>query len=144
VKETASVWVNRGQRLNFWAQGTFHRLKVARSVDCVDIGSVRKCAARVRDADPEHAILNDKQRGGRPRTDTDEAHRNRVDKMMKENRRFPEQAEADRTAISRERIIAIIADLRYRRLFARFVSRMLTEEQNQMLMNIRRLLMLWY
>jgi transposase len=77
-------------------------MKVVCGDDCVDISAptARRWAARVRDADLGHASLNDKQRSGRPRTATEEAHLNRLDEMIVGNRCISQQAIANRIAIS--------------------------------------------
>jgi transposase len=117
-------------------------MKVVYLDDSVDIRTVRRWVARVHDANLGHASLSDKQRSGRPQTATDEDRRNRVDEMIRENRRISQQATANRTAVSRERVQEIIADLGYRKLCARFVPQMLTEDLKQKRMDIRRHLLL--
>jgi hypothetical protein len=57
-------------------------MKVVYGGDSVDISTVRNWAQPVRDANPGHASLYDKQRRKRPRTATDEAHRNRVEEKI--------------------------------------------------------------
>jgi hypothetical protein len=109
----------------------YRRIKVVYGDDCVDISgsTVRHWAAPVRDANLGHARLNYTNRRGRSRTATDEAHRNRI--VVKENRRVFQQATVNITAVSRERVQAIIHYLGYRKLCARCVHRMFIEELKQ-------------
>jgi hypothetical protein len=64
--------------------------------------------------------------------------------MIKENRRVPRRATANRTAVSRERVQVVTADLGYRELRSRWVSRTLTEELKQKRMSICLQLLLRY
>lgn len=103
------------------------RMKVVFGGDWVDISTVRHWTARVRDPYMGHA----KQRSGRPWTATDEVHRNRVDEMLKDNHRVSQQAIVKRIIVLCARVERLNADLRYRKLCAQWIPRMLTEEPKQ-------------
>jgi hypothetical protein len=55
--------------------------------------------------------LNDKRRSGRPRTATDEAHRNSIFELIKENGRISQQVTANKISFLREcRRYSLISD----------------------------------
>ena len=66
------------------------RMKGVYGDDCVDFSTVtvKRWAVRPRTENPTGANLDvcDKQRRGRPRTATNEPHRNRVDELIREKR----------------------------------------------------------
>lgn len=93
-----------------------HRqIKVVYEDHSLDISTTGR-AERICDANLGHANMNQKPSSGRPRTASDEVHRNLVDEMIKENRRFSQRETVNKTAVSSERVQALIADLGYRRL----------------------------
>lgn len=117
------------------------RMKAVYGDECIDISNVRRWAARARKSGPNLNVC-DRARSGRPRTATDETHRNRVDQLIRENRRITQAQLSLRCGISRERVQALIAELRYRKVCARWVPRMLTPDMKQRRMDICQQLLL--
>jgi histone-lysine N-methyltransferase SETMAR len=78
----------------------------------------------------DKADLNDKPRGGRPVTATDKSRQDRVDELIRENRRIKQKEIAEALGISKERVGHIISILGYRKVCARWVPRMLTDDIN--------------
>ena len=117
------------------------RMKTVYGDECIDISNVRRWVARARKHDP-HLNVCDKARSGRPRTATDETHRNRVDQLNRENRRITQAQLALQCGISRERVQALIAELRYRKVCAWWVTQMLTPDMKQRRLDISQQLLL--
>lgn len=67
---------------------------------------------------PRELTSCEKQRSGRQRTATDEPHRSHVDKLFREKRRITQEEDTTKCGISRERVQAVITDLRYRKIGA--------------------------
>jgi hypothetical protein len=67
------------------------RMQVVYGDDCVDVSTVHRWANTCKDGEPGISDLCDKQRIGRTVTETDEFHKEQVDKMIKENRRITQK-----------------------------------------------------
>jgi hypothetical protein len=67
---------------------------------------------------------------GRPVTATDKSHQDRVDELIRENHRIEQKEIAEALGIYKERVGHIISILGYRKLCARWVHRMLTDDMN--------------
>jgi hypothetical protein len=66
-------------------------MKVVYGDNCVDVSTVRRWANINKAGEPGKSDLCDKQRIGRPVTETDELHKEQVDGMNKENRRITQR-----------------------------------------------------
>ncbi|KAL4092295.1 hypothetical protein QTP88_026820 [Uroleucon formosanum] len=97
----------------------------------LDVSSVRRLALRVKGSEVGKAIIADQDRSGRPVTVTDEAHKQKVDDLVKGNRRIKQSEIAIALGISKERVQHILCELEYRKICARWVPKMLTEEMKQ-------------
>jgi hypothetical protein len=65
--------------------------------------------------------LNDKPRSGRPVTATDKSHQDRVDELIRENRRIEQKETGEALGIYKERVGHIISILGYRKVSARLL-----------------------
>jgi histone-lysine N-methyltransferase SETMAR len=74
--------------------------------------------------------LNEKPRSGRPVTATDKSRQDRVDELIRENRRIKQKEIAEALGISKERVEHIISILGYGKVCARWVPRMLTDNMS--------------
>ncbi|CAI6357430.1 unnamed protein product [Macrosiphum euphorbiae] len=108
----------------------------------LDVSSVRRWALRVKGSEVGKAIIADQDRSGRPVTVTDEAHKQKVDDLVKGNRRIKQSEIAIALGISKERVQHILCELEYRKICARWVPKMLTEEMKQNRVEICRQLLL--
>ncbi|KAL4149271.1 hypothetical protein QTP88_003252 [Uroleucon formosanum] len=85
----------------------------------LDVSSVRSLALRVKGSEVGKAIIADQDRSGRPVTVTDEAHKQKVDDLVKGNRRIKQSEIAIALGISKERVQHILCELEYRKICAR-------------------------
>ncbi|KAL4121904.1 hypothetical protein QTP88_014324 [Uroleucon formosanum] len=108
----------------------------------LDVSSVRRWALRVKGSEVGKAIIADQDRSGRPVTVTGEAHKQKVDDLVKGNRRIKQSEIAIALGISKERVQHILCELEYRKICARWVPKMLTEEMKQNRVEICRQLLL--
>jgi len=74
------------------------------------------------------ADLSDKTRSGRPVTESDHLHQDRVKKLIHRNHRIEQKETAVALGISKERVGHIIGVLGFRKVCARWVLRMLSDE----------------
>ncbi|KAK4884069.1 hypothetical protein RN001_000340 [Aquatica leii] len=96
---------------------------------CVDVSTVRRWVRTVKDANPVKTDIHDRVRSGRPVSACGERQVALVDELVRENRRCNQTDIANRVGISQERVHHIICNvLKYRRVCARWVPRMLTDE----------------
>jgi len=77
-------------------------------------------------------------------TVTDEAHKQKVDDFVQANRRIKQSEIAVTLEISKERVQRILSEFEYRKICARWVPRMLTEETKQNRVDICRQLLSRY
>ncbi|XP_026819176.1 uncharacterized protein LOC113557832 [Rhopalosiphum maidis] len=87
------------------------------------------------------AIIADQDRSGRPVTVTDETHKQKVDDLVRGNRRIKQSEIAVALGISKERVQHILRELEYRKICARWV---LTEKMKQDRVDICHKLILRY
>ncbi|GFN82339.1 hypothetical protein PoB_000884500 [Plakobranchus ocellatus] len=79
--------------------------------------------------DPRKTILRDRKRSGRPLSASVTAHREKIDCMIRANRRVKQKKIANAVGISKERVHHIVTTvLGYRKVSARWVPRQLTVE----------------
>lgn len=96
---------------------------------CVDVSTVRRWVRTVKVANPAETDIHDRARSGRPVSACGERQVALVDELVRENRRCKQNDIANRVGISQERVHHIICNvLQYRRVCARWVPRMLTDE----------------
>lgn len=74
----------------------------------------------------------------------DDAHKQKVDDLVQGNRRIKQSEIAVALGISKERVQHILRELEYRKICARWVPRMLTEEMKKNRVDICRQLLLRY
>ncbi|KAJ4430776.1 hypothetical protein ANN_19367 [Periplaneta americana] len=118
------------------------RLKAVYRGQYVEISTVRRWSARARNEPGATLNLCDKGRSGRPCTATDYAHRNRDNEFNTANRRITQQHLSIQCSISRERVQVIIAELRFRKIWARWMPRMLLPHMKQKRLGICQQLLL--
>ncbi|GFO03209.1 histone-lysine N-methyltransferase SETMAR-like protein [Plakobranchus ocellatus] len=83
----------------------------------------------VKGEDPRETILRDRKRSGRPLSASVTAHREKVDCIIRANRRVKQKEIANAVGISKERVHHIVTIvLGYRKVSARWVPRQLTVE----------------
>ena len=105
------------------------RLKMVYREACVDYSTVCRWVSSLKRRDPTETILRDQKRSGRPLSASNAANQKAVDKMILGNRRIKQKNIAKELEISKERVQHIITDiLGYRKVSARWVPRMLTDE----------------
>ncbi|GFR91616.1 histone-lysine n-methyltransferase setmar-like protein [Elysia marginata] len=91
--------------------------------------TVGRWVSSLKGGDPTESILRDQKRSGRPLSASNAANQKAVDKMILGNRRIKQKDIAKELEISKERAQHIITDiLGYRKVSARWVPRMLTDE----------------
>ena len=95
---------------------------------CVDVGTVRRWVRRFKDGELGQADLSDKTRSGGTVTASDQLHQNRVEELIRGNRRMKQNEIAVALGISKERVGLIIGVLGFWKVCARRVLRMLSEE----------------
>ena len=105
------------------------RMKTVYGEMCISDCAVRKWVRIFKGEDPRETILRDRKRSGRPLSASDTAHREKVDCMIRANRRVKQKEIADEVGISKERVHHIATTvLGYRKVSARWVPRQLTVE----------------
>ncbi|GFN83132.1 histone-lysine N-methyltransferase SETMAR-like protein [Plakobranchus ocellatus] len=91
--------------------------------------AVRKWVRIFKGEDPRERILRDQKRSGRPLFASVTAHREKVDCMIRANRRVKQKEIANAVGISKERVHHIVTTvLGYRKVSAHWVPRQLTVE----------------
>lgn len=107
------------------------RLEAVYGDETMDVSNVRKWVLRAKSSERGQMNIHDAERPGRPVTVTDELHHNRVDEIVRNNRRVRQSEIALQLGISKERVQAIISNLNYRKICARWVPRLLTEQMKK-------------
>ena len=92
----------------------------------VDVSTVRRWVRWFKDGELGQADLNDKTRSARPVTAFDQLHQDRVEELIRRNRRIKQKEIAVALEISKERVGHIISVLEFRKVCARWVRRMLS------------------
>ena len=106
-----------------------HRRMQAVFVDqCADVSTVRRWVRRLKDGELGQADLSDKTQSGRPVTASDQLHQDRVEEMILRNRCIKQKEIAVALGISKERVGRIIGVLGFRKVCARWVPCMLSDE----------------
>ena len=80
------------------------RMKTVYGEMCISGCAVRKWVRIFKGEDPRETILRDRKRSGRPLSASDTAHREKVDCMIRANRRVKQKEIADEVGISKERV----------------------------------------
>jgi len=75
---------------------------------CVDVSTVRRWVRRFKDGELRQADLSNKTRSGRPVTASDQLHQDRVEELIRGNRRIKQKETAIAVGISKERVGHII------------------------------------
>ena len=105
------------------------RMKTVYGEMCMSDSAVRKWVRIFKGEDPRETIVRDRKRSGRPLSVSDTAHREKVNCMIRANRRVKQKEIADELGISKEREHHIVTTvLGYRKVSVRWVSRHLTAE----------------
>lgn len=100
--------------------------------ETIDISNVRRWAVAAKQASRGHLSVVDKPRSGRPKTATNDANIEKVDALIRTNRRITQDEIAACLDISHERVNHIIKnELKFRKICARWVPTMLTEEMKK-------------
>ncbi|GFN76073.1 histone-lysine N-methyltransferase SETMAR-like protein [Plakobranchus ocellatus] len=96
---------------------------------CISDCAVLKWVRIFKGEDPRETILHDRKRSGRPLSASDTADREKVNCLIRANRRVKQKEIGDEVGISKERVHHILATvLGYRKVSARWVPRQLTVE----------------
>ncbi|GFO05985.1 histone-lysine N-methyltransferase SETMAR-like protein [Plakobranchus ocellatus] len=112
------------------AENIHARMKTVYGKMCISDCAVRKWVRIFKGEHPRaETILRDRKRSGRPLSALVTAHREKVDCMIKANRRVKHKEIANAVGISKERVHHIVTTvLGYRKVSARWVPRQLTVE----------------
>ncbi|GFO24543.1 histone-lysine N-methyltransferase SETMAR-like protein [Plakobranchus ocellatus] len=103
------------------------RVKTVYGEMCILDCAVRKWVRILKGEDPRETILRDRKRSGRPLSASVMAHREKVDCMIRANRRVKQKEIANAVGISKERVRHIVTTvLGYLKVSARWVPRQLT------------------
>jgi len=92
------------------------------------VSTVRRWVRRFKDGELEQADLSDKTRIGRPVTASDQLHHDRAEEMIRGNRRIKQKEIDDELGISKRRVGHVIGVLGFRKVCARWVPCMMSEE----------------
>jgi len=87
------------------------RLQAVYGDQCVDVSTVRRWVRRFKDGKLGQADLSDKTRNGRPVTASDQLRQDRVEELIRGNRRIKQKETAIALGISKERVGHIIGVL---------------------------------
>ncbi|KAL4126372.1 hypothetical protein QTP88_010594 [Uroleucon formosanum] len=107
------------------------RLKAVYGNKTVDRSTVSRWVSKYKLTDPGKINILDKHGDGRPVTVMDEKHRIQVDELIKNDRQITQNRIADIVGMSQERVGFIIQQLGYRKICARWVPKMLTQENKK-------------
>lgn len=107
------------------------RLVNVYGTDTIDVSNVRRWVRKVSLSNRGEMSIRDEPRSGRPVTVTTVRNHDRVDAIIRENRRIKQWEIASMLGISKERVQEMIRDLKYRKICARWVPRQLTEEMKK-------------
>lgn len=98
----------------------------------IDISNVRRWVACAKKVNRGLLPILDKSRSGRPKTAVNDANIQRIDELIRTNRRITQDEISAYLNISHERVNHIInKELKYRKICARWVPRMLTDEMKK-------------
>jgi len=92
------------------------------------VSTVRRWVRWFKDGELGQADLSDKTRSGRPVTASDQLNQHRVEELIRGNRRNKQKEICIALGISRVRVGHIIGVLGFRKVCARWVPRMLSDE----------------
>jgi len=91
--------------------------------------STERCwVRRFKDGEVSQADLSDKTRSGRPVSPSDQLHQDRVEELIRGNRRIKQKEIAVALGISKERVGHTVPVLEFRKFGVRWVPRMLSDE----------------
>ncbi|GFN86863.1 histone-lysine N-methyltransferase SETMAR-like protein [Plakobranchus ocellatus] len=103
------------------------RMKTVYGEMCISDCAVCKWVRGFKGEHHRETILRDRKRSGRPLSASVTAHREKVDCMIRANRRVEQKEIANAVGISKERVHHIVTTvLGYRKVSARWVPRQLT------------------
>jgi len=103
-------------------------LKAVYGDQCVDVSTARRWVRRFKDGELGQGYLSHKTRSGRPVTASDQLHQDRVEELIRGNRRIKQKEIAVALGISKERVGHIIGVLGFRKVCARWVPRTMSDE----------------
>jgi histone-lysine N-methyltransferase SETMAR len=103
------------------------RLLAVYDEDTVDISTVRRWVRKSK-ASGGNLDVSDQPRSGRPTTSTNEQNKQKVNELIRENRRITQRTIAVTLGISLASVNEIVVDLEYTKVCARWVPRQLTPE----------------
>jgi len=86
--------------------------------------NVRHWVQKIRDSDDTLAI-NNQSKSGQPKTATDEFHKQKVEQLIKENRRITQSLLSMKLGIGIARVNYIESELKFKKVCARWISRFL-------------------
>ncbi|GFO11570.1 histone-lysine N-methyltransferase SETMAR-like protein [Plakobranchus ocellatus] len=92
----------------FSAANIHARMKTVYGEMCISDCAVRKWVRIFKGEDPRETILRDRKRSGRPLSALDMAHREKVECMIRANRRVKQKEIADEVGILKERVHHIV------------------------------------
>lgn len=108
------------------------RLKNVYGDETIDISNVRRWVVNAKKVNSGSLKISDLSRFGRPKTAVTDGNVQKIDDLIHENRRITQHKIARIVGISKERVNHIISnELKYRKIFARWVPRMLTDEMKK-------------
>ena len=93
-----------------------------------DVSTVRRWVRRFKNVELGQADLSDKTRSGRSVTASDQLHQDCVEELIRGNRRIKQKEIAVALGISKERVGHIIVVFGFRKVCARWVPHMLSDE----------------
>ena len=103
-------------------------LKAVYGDQCVDVSTARRWVRWFKDGELGQGYLSHKTRSGRPVTASDQLHQDRVEELIRGNRRIKQKEIAVALGISKERVGHIIGVLGFRKVCARWVPRTMSDE----------------
>ena len=92
------------------------------------MSTVRRWVRRFKDGELGQADLSDKSRSGSPVTASGQLNQDRVEELIRGNRRITQKEIAFALGISKKRVGHVIGVLGFRKFCARWVPRMLSDE----------------
>ena len=108
------------------------RLKNVYGDETIDISNVRRWVVNAKKVNSGSLKISDLSRSGRRKTAVTDGNVQKIDDLIHENRRITQHKIARIVGISKERVNHIISnELEYRKIYARWVPRMLTDEMKK-------------
>ena len=101
------------------------RLQRAYGDACMGASSVRRWVKHFKDG---NTSIKDEPRSGRPRTASTDRNKERVDALIREDRRITVNEIATKLAVGHSAVQEMIHSLGYQKVCARWVPRLLTED----------------